>query len=91
MATTPSLTAQAAQAQRELAVATKTLAAAQNTVIAAQKAGRTPSPAALAAAVGRRLEQARAPPRAPTPQPRLVPPRASPPLRLLRALAQLAP
>jgi len=49
MATTPSLAAQAAQAQRELAVATKTLAAAQNTVIAAQKAGRTPSPAALAA------------------------------------------
>jgi hypothetical protein len=49
MATTPSLTAQAAQAQRELAVATKTLAAAQNTVIAAQKAGRTPSPEALAA------------------------------------------
>jgi len=49
MATTPSLTAQASQAQRELAVATKTLAAAQNTVIAAQKAGRTPSPAALAA------------------------------------------
>ena len=49
MATTPSLTAQAARAQRELAVATKTLAAAQNTVIADQKAGRTPSPAALAA------------------------------------------
>jgi len=49
MATTPSLTAQAAQAQRENAVAIKTLAAAQNTVIAAQKAGRTPSPAALAA------------------------------------------
>jgi hypothetical protein len=49
MATTPSLTTQAAQAQRELAIATKTLAAAQNTVIAAQKAGRTPSPAALAA------------------------------------------
>jgi hypothetical protein len=49
MATTPSLTAQAATAQRENAVAIKTLAAAQNTVIAAQKAGRTPSPAALAA------------------------------------------
>jgi len=45
MATTPS----PAQAQRELAVATKTLAAAQNSVIEAQKAGRTPSPAALAA------------------------------------------
>jgi hypothetical protein len=49
MATTPSLTAQAATAQREHAVAVKTLAAAQNAVIAAQKAGRTPSPAALAA------------------------------------------
>ena len=49
MATTPSLTAQAATAQRENAVAIKTLAAAQNAVIAAQKAGRTPSPAALAA------------------------------------------